>query len=32
MRSQVDIPHAACAQLLVDAVFGVENFADHERS
>ena len=29
MRGQVDITHAARAELLVDAVFGVEDFADH---
>jgi hypothetical protein len=29
MRRQVHIAHSACAELLVDSVFGVENFADH---
>ena len=29
MRCQVDIAHSARAELLVDAVFGVEDFADH---
>ena len=29
MRRQVDITHSARAELLVDAVFGVEDFADH---
>jgi hypothetical protein len=29
MRCQVDITHSARAELLVDTVFGVEDFADH---
>jgi hypothetical protein len=27
--SQVDVPHAARAQVLVDSIFPVQNFADH---
>ena len=29
VRGQVDVAHAARAELLVDAVFAVEDFADH---
>jgi hypothetical protein len=29
MRRQVDIAHSARAELLIDAVFGVKDFADH---
>ena len=29
VRCQIDITHPARAELLVDAIFGVEDFADH---
>jgi site-specific recombinase len=31
MRGEVDVAHAAGAELFIDAVFGVEDFADHSR-
>jgi hypothetical protein len=32
VRGQVDVPHSTCAQVFVDPIFAVKNFAEHECS